>query len=305
MPTTGTDRDETFVMKEGVNIYGGFTGMETDLTSRDYETNITVLSGDIGTEGDSTDNSYHVLFGATNAILDGFVIEDGYADGDFYHSRGGGLLCYNSASPTINNCTFQYNSAIEGGAVAGYSNAAPTIFNCSFVENSAEIGGAILFRTGPDNEEGGARVIDSSLSDNTALDRGGAVYIDYGAWPTFDNCLLSGNVSSGNGGAVYVDNNSSQLSSIEARFVGCEFIENSSSLRGGGIAIYEGTLFLENSFVSGNSAETGGGGIALDYMGSYVNIANSSTVTDNASTAGESDIDDAADMDRMVPPMKP
>lgn len=304
MPTTGTDRNETFVMKEGVNIYGGFAGTETDLASRDYEINITVLSGDIGTE-DSTDNSYHVLFGATNAILDGFVIEDGYADGDFYHSRGGGLLCYNSASPTINNCTFQYNSAVEGGAVAAYSNAAPTIFNCSFVENSAEVGGAILFRTGPDNEENGAKVIDSSLSDNTALDRGGAVYIDYGAWPTFDNCLLSGNVSSGNGGAVYVDNNSSQLSSIEASFVSCEFTENSSSLRGGGIAVYEGTLFLENSSVSGNSAETGGGGIALDYMGSYVNIANSSTVTDNASTAGESDIDDAADMNRMVPPMEP
>lgn len=302
-PTTGTDRSETFIMKEGVNIYGGFIGTETDLDSRNYETNITILSGDIGFEGDISDNSYHVLFGTSNAMLDGFVIQYGYADGDFYHSRGAGILCYNGASPAIVNCTFQYNSAIEGGAVASYSNAAPTISNCSFVGNSAEIGGALLFRTGPDSKESGAKIINSSLSNNTAEDRGGAVYVDYGAWPTFENCQMSGNESYGNGGAVYVDNNSSQLSSIEARFFNCEFTENSSSLRGGGIAVYEGTLFLEDSSLDGNSAKTGGGGIALDYKGRYVNVTNSSSMTDNTSITGESDIDDASNMDEIRPPL--
>ena len=300
-PTTGTERATTFVMKEGVHIYGGFAGTESDLDSRDYETNITILSGDIGIEGDVSDNSYHVLFGASNARLDGFVIQDGYADGDFYHSRGAGILCYNAASPVIVNCTFQYNSALEGGAVASYSNAAPIISDCNFVENSAEIGGALLFRAGPDSEENGAKIINSFFSGNTAEDRGGAVYVDYGAWPTFENCQLSGNESYGNGGAVYVDNNSSQLTSIEARFIDCEFTENVSSLRGGGIAVYEGSIFLKDSSVFANSAKTGGGGIALDYMGRYVNVANSSSVSENTSISGESDIDDDSDMDAMLP----
>ncbi len=115
---------------------------------------------------------------------------------------------------------------------------------------------------------------------------------------------MSDNESYGNGGAVYIDNNFSQLSSIQARFINCELTENSSSLRGGGIAVYEGTVFLEDSSVFGNSAKTGGGGIALDYMGSYVNVADSSPITDNTSIEGESDIDDASDMSNLLPPME-
>ncbi|BHH82267.1 right-handed parallel beta-helix repeat-containing protein [Desulforhopalus sp. 52FAK] len=300
-PTSGTDRSETFVMKEGVYIYGGFAGTETDLEARDYAANITILSGDIGTVGDNSDNVYHVLFGASNATLDGFTIQDGYADGNFHHSRGAGMLCYNSASPTIVNCNFQNNSGIEGGAIASYSNSAPAISNCTFINNSAEIGGALLFRSGPDSEESGPQIIDTIFSNNIAQDRGGAVYVDYGAWPSFTNCELTENESYGSGGAVYIDNNTSQLSPIQARFVGCDFSNNSSSLRGGGIEVYEGTLFLEETSIHNNSAKTGGGGVALDYMGHYVNVSGSSSVADNSSIKGESNMDDAADTDQLMP----
>lgn len=303
-PTAGTDRSITFVMKEGVTIYGGFAGTEETLDSRNYETNQTILSGNIGDKEDAGDNSYHVLFGASNAVLDGFVIEDGYADGDFHHSRGAGILCYNGASPTILNCTFQYNSAIEGGAISSFANSAPTISNCTFKGNSAEIGGAFLFRTGPDNEQDGAKISDCSFVGNTAEDRGGAVYIDYGAWPTFKNCQFSGNESAGNGGAVYIDNNSSQLSPIEARFINCEMTGNISSLRGGALAVYEGSLFLEDSSIFENNAKTGGGGIALDYMGRYVNVGNSSPVTENSTIDGENEIDDDADMVGLTLPLE-
>ena len=64
-------------LKSGVSIYGGFNGTETSLSQRDFETNITILSGDVGAEGDYTDNTYHVVTASgvdASAILDGFTI---------------------------------------------------------------------------------------------------------------------------------------------------------------------------------------------------------------------------------------
>src|SRR5262249_54017507 len=59
-PTSGTDRSLSFALKAGVAIYGGFAGGETLLSQRDFVQHVTTLSGDIGTPGDSGDNSYHV-----------------------------------------------------------------------------------------------------------------------------------------------------------------------------------------------------------------------------------------------------
>ncbi len=289
-PTDGTDREAAFVMKEGVEIYGGFDGAADDeLSDQDSANNVTVLSGDIGIQDDDTDNSYHVLFGASDGMIDGFTIQDGRADGVWFNSRGGGLLCYEN-SPTVQNCIFENNYAVEGGAIAAYNYSAPTITNCVITSNTAERAGGVLFRTGPDTQETGARISGTTFTGNSASDRGGAVYIDYGAWPGFTNCTFDSNIAIGNGGAVYVDNNSSQLAIIETWFDTCVFQNNASQKRGGAFAVYEGTVHLSSSTVTNNSAETGGGGISLDYRGSYDD--DNSTVSGNSTTTGEADVDD-------------
>ena len=59
-----TDRTATFTLKSGVALYGGFAGTETPArASATGTTNVTILSGDIGTANDATDNSYHVVHG--------------------------------------------------------------------------------------------------------------------------------------------------------------------------------------------------------------------------------------------------
>jgi hypothetical protein len=83
-PTTGTDRTVSFTLKNGVGLYGGFDGTETLLTERDPITNVTILSGDIGTTSNINDNSYHVVTSSdrdNSAVLDGFTITNGNANG--------------------------------------------------------------------------------------------------------------------------------------------------------------------------------------------------------------------------------
>ena len=102
-PTTSSDRAATFQLKSGVALYGGFAGTETLRSERDLVTHMTTLSGDIGTLGAATDNSYHVMTGSgadATAVLDGFTITGGNADGSAPHNSGGGM--YNSSgSPTV------------------------------------------------------------------------------------------------------------------------------------------------------------------------------------------------------------
>ena len=62
-PTTGTVRTITFRLKNCVSIYGGFNATETTRDARDWKSNVTTLSGDIGTASDDSDNSYRVVYG--------------------------------------------------------------------------------------------------------------------------------------------------------------------------------------------------------------------------------------------------
>src|SRR5690606_26176571 len=59
--TAPTAREYAFVLKKGVEVYGGFNGTESLLADRDYANNVTILSGDAGIPNNVTDNLYHVV----------------------------------------------------------------------------------------------------------------------------------------------------------------------------------------------------------------------------------------------------
>ena len=80
-PTNTTDRTVSFQHKSGVKMYGGFTGTETTLDTRDWNAFPTILSGDIGVLGDSTDNSHTVVYMSypdSTTVLDGFTISSAW-----------------------------------------------------------------------------------------------------------------------------------------------------------------------------------------------------------------------------------
>ncbi len=139
-PTTGADRTISFVLVDGVGLYGGFLGFETARDQRDWETNATTLSGDIGAGGDDSDNSYHVVWCESvtgSTVLDGFTISWGNADvysDNNYH--GGGMYTTADSNLEVTNCTFSDNFAAWGGGM--YNGGSPTVTNCTFSGNSAK-----------------------------------------------------------------------------------------------------------------------------------------------------------------------
>jgi hypothetical protein len=244
-------RSATFELIPNVSLFGGFVGKETARSERDFESHVTVLSGDLGTANDPRDNSFHVVIGATGATLDGFVITGGNASGTSVaygaDKNGGGMLNF-SVSPLVTNCTFIDNHAGVGGAVYNQFSSA-TIMGCHFLLNSAARGGAVFnssyknphiptFRdcTFAENfaDEGGAianvwvrPMITNSVFLGNIATRGGAISNVVG-WPSISNCLFLWNVAN-SGGAIWSFNYSSP------KIANCTFAENAAKT---GSALY-------------------------------------------------------------------
>jgi predicted outer membrane repeat protein len=271
-PTTTTNRETSFALQQNVKLYGGFAGTETLLTQRDYTNNITTLSGDIGTLNDDSDNSYHVITTEKKSVIDGFTITKGNADGDRLYRMGGGIYMADDYA-TVENCIFFSDHATEGGAMYVFNingdgsgtTDIVTINNCEFTENSASNGGAIVLRVGASSD-----ITQCTFSENSAEWRGGAIYIDYGAYITapitIENCSFSTNISLGNGGAIYSDDMASQLNGTYWSVTSCTFSNNTATYRGGAVANYNTAnypTFTSNTF-SDNSAGLSGNAISLD-----------------------------------------
>jgi hypothetical protein len=204
-PTNSTDRSQSFQMIDGVAIYGGFAGNETASSQRDWVTNATTLSGDIGIEGDNSDNCYHVISNTSGidstAVLDGFTISRGNATGSDNFADGGGIFNDNS-SPTVTNCTFSENTASNwGGGMYNIYQSLPTVTNCSFSRNTASLGGGMA------NTNSSSMVTNCTFGNNSASAGGGMVNA-YSSSPTVTNCTF-GNNSAVAGGGIYNEFSSS------------------------------------------------------------------------------------------------
>jgi hypothetical protein len=144
-PTDTVDRSASFTLKNGVAVYGGFSGFETLRTERHLGTHLTTLSGNIGEQAEDADNSYHVVTASQvdhSAVLDGFIITGGSANGVDADGCGGGLFA-DSGSPALHNLTFFQNTALNGGGLCNTNQSSPTLVNVTFSANAAEKGGGM------------------------------------------------------------------------------------------------------------------------------------------------------------------
>jgi len=198
----GAYSGDSFRMKHGVEILGGFPdSSDPNMADRDWYGNPTILSGDIGVEGNNLDNCRHVFYhpSGTNlissAVLDGFTITSGYSS-----DYGAGM--YNvDCSPTISNCTFVGNIAVNGGALYNFSSfsSSPTLINCIFYDNSATAAGGGIY-----NRQTSRPVLTNcTFYNNTATTYGGGIYNDSPASSALTNCILWQDTAGTAGNEIY------------------------------------------------------------------------------------------------------
>jgi len=140
-PTSGTNASISLSLKNNVELFGGFGGTETTLSQRDFKDNITTLSGNIGNQADSLDNS-DVIVSVSADITDRVLIDGFHLEGAYGTGAVSGAIHYFSSPGEIevHNCTFRNNFGLGGSAISGFNgtvNGKFTLVNSFFIDNGA------------------------------------------------------------------------------------------------------------------------------------------------------------------------
>lgn len=261
-PGAAGNRDATFQLKNGVAVYGGFAGTETARDQRNWQTNVTILSGDIDQNdnhgGDYINesytqivgsNAYHVVSGSgTNntALLDGFLITAGYANGSTDADKSGGGMLNNSGGPTLNNLIFSGSRAAWYGGGMHNVNSNPALTNVAFNGNRGYTGGGMS-----NWNSSNPALSNVTFNGNSAEDSGGGMVNYWNSAPSLTNALFHSNTARYNGGGMFNYTSSPALTNVV-------FSGNSSSNRGGGMLNSSSSSpTLKNAILWGNSASSG------------------------------------------------
>lgn len=231
---SGTTYSASFLMRDGISVYGGFAGGESSKQEREVGkmpwnfVNKTILEGSYYEHSKTswnesnhkwtlTSDSRHVVFFSPlpsegksgfdkSTILNGVTIRGGYAQGgegvaDFMTDRGAGV--YMGINATLEKCIVTENSSTgNGGAVYMYGGR---VMNSLIYNNNADGDGGGVY------VDNAGIVLASMLTNNSANNGSGAYLAHTGNWtdgkPHPEYLILSTSVVSNNtsrlNGAVY------------------------------------------------------------------------------------------------------
>ncbi len=307
----------TFLMTDGVALYGGFNFGDTNINDRDWENNKTVLSGDVDGNDDTDtndvvidaaningNNAYHVVTGSgvtITAVVDGFTITAGQADGSYSGycgpPCGGGMYNYLS-SPSLRDVVFSGNSADIGGGMYNRESS-PVLTNVTFSGNSAVENGGGMY-----NYEGSPALTNVTFSGNSADEYGGGMNND-NSNPALTNVVFSGNSAGTDGGGM---SNGLAIPTL----TNVTFSGNSAVNYGGGMYNYRSSPDVRNSILWNNKDNSGTGTItATIYNDSATITLTHSLVQDSlpgGSWIGGSYVDGGDNIDQnpmFVTPINP
>ena len=158
----------SYVMKNNVEIYGGFVGTETKLDER-VSGNETILT----TSGDYV---FYNNYSSSKRLTNTARIDSVTITADSY-----GIYNYDYSSPTITNCTIAENGY---AGINNQNSSSPTITNCTIVENSNY--GIYSYNSSP-------TITNCTIAENSDY----GISNGYDSNPTITNCIIWGNSSQG------------------------------------------------------------------------------------------------------------
>lgn len=234
--------------------YTGSGNQDIDISNKAIILQSETGPADCIVDADGSSSEHHRAFLlAANCTLDGFTIQNGYAN------SGGGI--YISASdPIIANCILTANHANGSGGGLACVNANPTLADCEFTYNTATSGGGIYI------SEGDLQITDSRIINNDVLGSetgmyylGGGICCESDSSLTMESVRIAGNYAGSFGGGIFIDD--SDLTAVNCLFTG-----NWANVYGGGIYHQNGIAAITNCTIAHNRAVTWGGGLRL-YLG--------------------------------------
>lgn len=232
-------RNATFVLKDGVKLYGGFAGSETSLSQRNAEENETVLSGDIGAVGDYSDNVYVILLGvdlSSSSRIDGFTITGANNDQSGINitiggysiqqsSGGAGRILSSDIAVANNKFTANRSRGTAGGLAVLHGSRLSLLNNLFSANETGNQGGALYSVSSSVSFEG------CVFRDNAA-GQGAAAYIVNNQEPgIISSCTFKGNIAKADGGALLFYS-SDPMKRNEFKIADCGF-ESNSCITGG------------------------------------------------------------------------
>ena len=203
---TPADRTETFQLISAVELRGGYAGFGAPTPDERnivlYETTLSgdLLGNDLPGFVNNSENSYHIVTSGAidyTAVLEGFTVTGGNANGSSLDTTGGGILVL-GGSPGLINCLIRDNWAYDGAGMMNWDGSSPTLVNCAFLGNVVGPQGNNPYGAGVYVFNSSPTVSNCTFSGNSAVaGAGGGMFVDGASSPTVTNCVLWGNSDGG------------------------------------------------------------------------------------------------------------
>jgi hypothetical protein len=251
----------TFQLIEGVSVYGGFVGTETERTARDWDANVTILSGDIDQNDTKVDDvvviTPEVNIAGTNAktVVHGILTMDTLLDGVIVTAGSGGDAGGIFGGGTFRRCVIQGNYGVSAGGIRHEpyeDDEAYTLIECDILANTGGTTGGVAAYSVSTFVMTSCRVQGNTATGTNSNVGVGGVQLGQGD-VTLTNCIVSGNVGYHNGGIVM--RSSGSLIIYNSTVTGNYATETTQASTTGGIDIESGAYFeFRNGILWGNAS---------------------------------------------------
>ncbi|WP_304238241.1 choice-of-anchor Q domain-containing protein [Jiulongibacter sediminis] len=265
-PTETDKRWLSFKLDTNTYIFGGFAGNEPsnyNLALRDFVQNETIISGDIGVVGDSTDNVstiFELGEEEQTSLLDGLTITGAQANlsspGGFKYTSGGAVISRavdGDHHLTIRNSVLKNNYAESNGAgifSQGFNGhtAILNLENCNFYGNKASFSGSCVENDASNGGEAICNAINSTFrgSDGNAIRN--IAYSSSVSILNCEGCVFSGNEIGSRAAGIsnYDADGTAKTSIINSTFTGNKAFQGSALYNRGGELFVTNSIFWKN-----------------------------------------------------------